>query len=74
MSKVTGLGDCVQLVSSDGTLASDIGVIVEQSAHDRTLWRVVWLNCDEWTTTNGMYGDWYDTWVETGDLWAIRKK
>jgi len=71
---VREVGDLVQLMSEYGDKMGDIGIVVEQSAHDRDLWRIQWLNTDESMMTNGHYGDWYDSWVETGDLWAIREK
>ena len=68
---VNGVGDFVQLVNYEGERMPDIGIVVQQSAHDNDMWLVEWTNCD--TDHDGYaIGEMYDTWVETGDLWVIR--
>ena len=70
---VTEIGELVQLVNSEGELIPDIGIVVEQSAHDADLWRVEWTNSDhEWE--GYACGEVYHAWFETGDLWVISKK
>jgi len=70
---VRGVGDIVQLVNYEGERMTDIGIVVQQSAHDADMWLVEWTNCDP-DHDGYAIGEMYDTWVETGDLWAIRKK
>ena len=70
---VTGVGDLVRLVNYEGELMPDIGIVVQQSAHDADMWRVEWTNSDP-DHDGWAKGEMYDTWLETGDLWVIQQE
>ena len=68
---VGSVGDIVQLVNDEGERMPDIGIVVQQSAHDRDMWKVEWTNSDR-DYDGWAIGEMYDTWVDTGDLWVVR--